>query len=97
NLDFARNIVKEPGLAPIRIIPRVDKGQSLSLGHMALGDRYVTALVGSLDNLEELRSMDLSDNRIGGSTTRLVISKAEEHGVEHLDLSWNAVDTEAAG
>ncbi|CAM9286721.1 unnamed protein product [Ectocarpus sp. 4 AP-2014] len=96
NLDYARNLHKEPGLPPLRLL-RESGGGALRLAHMALGDRHVMALMMSLDHFPGLTSIDIADNRIGSAAMRTVLAIAEEKGVLHLDLSLNHVDRVSAG
>ncbi|CAM9608926.1 unnamed protein product [Ectocarpus sp. 12 AP-2014] len=96
NLDYARNLHKEPGLPPLRLL-RESSGGALRLAHMALGDRHVMALMSSLDHFPGLTSIDIADNRIGSAAMRTVLAIAEEKGVLHLDLSLNHVDRVSAG
>eukprot|EP00752_Nemacystus_decipiens_P003382 g3129.t1 len=91
NLDYARNLDKEPGLPPLRLL-RESSGGALKLRHMALGDPHVMALLASLDHLPSLTSIDVSDNRIGSTVIQKVVLTAEEQGVSSLDLSSNHVD-----
>ncbi|CBN74609.1 Hypothetical leucine rich repeat protein [Ectocarpus siliculosus] len=96
NLDYARNLHKEPGLPPLRLLRESSEG-ALRLAHMALGDRHVMALMSSLDHLPGLTSIDIADNRIGSTAMRTVLAIAEAKGVLHLDLSLNHVDRVSAG
>ncbi|CAM9165548.1 unnamed protein product [Ectocarpus fasciculatus] len=96
NLDYARNLHKEPGLPPLRLL-RESSGGALRLAHMALGDRHVMALMSSLDHLTGLTSINVADNRIGSAAMRTVLAIAEEKEVLHLDLSLNHVDRDSAG
>lgn len=53
---------KEPGLPPLRVL-RESGGGVLNVAHMALGDPHMMALMGSLDHMPGLTSIDVSDNR----------------------------------
>lgn len=53
---------KEPGLPPLRLL-RESSGGTIKLAHMALGDPHIIALMGSLDRLPSLTSIDVADNR----------------------------------